>query len=351
MSRSEFAVRATIVVLLFAGGGLLAFLLWWARDIVLMTFAGVLFAIFLNTPSDWLRRHTPLPYWWALGIVVLLLLGLLGLAGWLLGSSVTAQVSELLQTLPNSLNELRRDVRQYEGGKWLLARANSGDGLLAPDNAWSSLTGFASSVFTFLVGVVVIVFIGLYCAAEPHFHTTGLLHLVPIRRRCRAAEVIAVLGITLKRWLMVRLASMTVVGLMVALGLWLIGIPVPLALGLLAFMLEMIPNLGPVLAAVPALLVAVTRDTNTILYVAGLYFLVQTLESYVIIPLLERNTVRLPPLLSITSVVLFGWMGGLLGALVAAPLILTLMVLVQMLYVEDVLGDQSIHGVGGTTTD
>jgi predicted PurR-regulated permease PerM len=135
------------------------------------------------------------------------------------------------------------------------------------------------------------------------------------------------------------MASMIVVGLLTAVGLWALGMPLALTLGLLAALLTFIPNLGPTLAVVPAALLALLQSPTKSLYVILLYLVIQAVESYLLIPLVQRQAVSLPPALTITAQVLLGILVGGFGLVLATPLTAAVMVLVRMLYIEDALGD------------
>jgi predicted PurR-regulated permease PerM len=135
------------------------------------------------------------------------------------------------------------------------------------------------------------------------------------------------------------MVSMLIVGVVTTLGLWLIGVPLALALGLLAALAEFVPNLGPLLAFAPAILLALTESTTQALAVLLLYLGVQGFESYVLTPLVEKRAVALPPALTILSQVLLGVLAGGMGLALATPLAAASLVLVQRFYVEDTLGD------------
>lgn len=124
--------------------------------------------------------------------------------------------------------------------------------------------------------------------------------------------------------------------------------PLPLTLGLLAGLLEFIPNFGPILSAAPAVLLAYTISPALALKVVGLYLVVQSLESYLIHPFVLKNAVALPPVITVVALVLFGVLFGFLGLLLAAPLAAVTIVLVRMLYVEDALGDEAVAVAGET---
>jgi predicted PurR-regulated permease PerM len=133
-------------------------------------------------------------------------------------------------------------------------------------------------------------------------------------------------------WLLGRLVSMTVVGIATGLGLWLLGMPMALSLALLAALLVFIPNLGPILAAIPALLVALSE--GMFWPVLALYLLIQAVESNVITPLVDRQSVKLPPALLLSAQITMGLIAGVLGLILAAPLTVLATVLIKRLYVD-----------------
>ncbi len=203
----------------------------------------------------------------------------------------------------------------------------------------SRITGIFSTGLGFLVNIVIIIFVGLYFAADPRLYTHGIIQLVPIAKRDHARQILHEVGTTLRWWLGGRLLSMTIIGVLDGLGLWLLGVPLPILLGLLAAILTFIPNLGPILAAIPAMLLALLQSPTLVLYVVALKVGVQAVESYLVTPLVQRRAVALPPVLTISAQVLGGLLLGLLGLILATPLTAATMVLVKKLYIEDVLGD------------
>jgi len=187
--------------------------------------------------------------------------------------------------------------------------------------------------------LIVVVFLGLYLAFQPGLYTRGIVRLFPKAKRPRMAEVLAETGETLQRWLVGRAILMVANGALTALGLWLLGIPMPFTLGLLAGLLNFVPNIGPILAGVPAVLIAWTQGQA--LAVFGLYFVLQMADGYIFTPLVQQRTVSLAPALTILAQVLFGVLAGSLGLLLATPLTAAALVLVRRLYLEDVLGDHA----------
>lgn len=320
-----------------------ALLLWNAADIFLLAFAGVLLASFINAPARWLSMRSRVPHGVAIGLVVLVLV-LLGV-GFVLfaGPRVADEATQLVERLPDSLSELRDRASDLPGGEWVLERVDSGGALSGGSGAGSGVvsrvTGTASLFWDGLAKLVFVVFVGLYLSISPRRYRDGAATLVPPAHRERAIEVMNHVGKVLQGWLVGQLIAMVIVGLLTWAGLAILGIPLALVLGLIAGLFEFVPIVGPVLAFVPAILLALTQDGQTVLWVALLYLIIQQLEGNVIVPLVQRRTVSLPPALTIGAVFVAGAAFGPVGLLVGTPLAAVALVLFSMLYRHDLLGE------------
>jgi predicted PurR-regulated permease PerM len=327
------------IIALVAGSVVGLFLLWRCRQVFMLAFAGLLFAIFLQSLADAFGRYTRLPHLWSLAVVVLLLVAVLAVLAWMIGAQLLAQFGQLSQALPDALDQLREQVNGSSWGRWIAGRLPEPEQMLTQRGFLSQVTGITSGVINATVGIVVIVFVGLYGAAQPDWYRRGIMYLIPQRNRERAAEVMDETAKMLRWWVVGQVFAMTVVGLVTSIGLWMLSAPLPLAMGLLAFVLEIVPNIGPVLSAVPALLLASTQGPTHTWHVLLLYIGIQGVESYVLMPLIQARVVELPPAVQILAVLLFGMLFGILGVLLAAPLVITTIILVRLLYVRDVLDD------------
>ena len=328
-----------ILVALAAGAGL--FLAWQTAVPLLLIFAGLLFAALLDACARGLAHVLPLGRGWRIALVCAVLV--LGMA-WLLtwgGFTLVEQADDLIGLIGGQLRALRGGLRSIgvaplpnaEGPRSLLQ-------LLLPDPA--ALFGQAYSAFSVASGLlgnlVVIFFVGVFTVADPGTYRRGILALLPKARRARVGEVLDEMAGTLRDWLVGQLAAAVLIALSTWAGLWLIGMPGAFLLGLQAGLFNFIPYLGPVIAAAPIALAALSQGTSMLLWALGVHAVIQTLEGYVLTPLIQRRAVDVPPVLSLASLTLFGALFGAMGVALATPLVAVLKVAVTRLYVEDRLG-------------
>ena len=338
------ARRALVVVGVTAAIVVLLLFLWYARDVLLLAFAGVLLAVVLRRLATWVSSHTPLSPRWGLVVVVLALLSALVGTFAIRGPAIAAEVRTLRERLPETVESLKARLAEYEWGERAIEEAPNPRELLPDDpDAITRVTGVASRTFGAVASFAIILFLGLMLAATPGAYRAGLFALLPERRVPRAREVLDRLYDTLWWWLVGRAASMTFIGVVTGVGLWLLGVPLAFVLGLLAALLSFVPNLGPVLSAIPAVLLALVDSPQKALWVALLYVGVQIVESFVLDPFIDRKTVHLPPALTILAQLVLALVGGLIGVALATPAAAALVVLVTMLYVQDTLGRRDIE--------
>lgn len=325
---------AVMFVLVLAG-------IWFAADALLLIFACVLFAILLYDVSDVVQRRLHVKRQFALPLVVAAMLAIIGVGGWLMAPQISDQADKLADAIPKAIAELRHTLSQYDLSRRLLGSVPSDDALRKHLASLVPNAGlFFSGVLGALGNVLIITFVGIYFAAAPYTYINGFVTLVPRGKRDRVRQVLDEIGRTLAKWLVGKSVSMLLVGTLTALGLTLLGVPLALILGIIAGLLDFIPYLGPLMAGVPAVLIAFSVNPTLALYVALLFGGVQLLEGYLVQPLIEQKTVSLPPALTIVMQVLFGAIFGLAGVALATPLTAVLAVLVTMFYVQDVLGDR-----------
>lgn len=345
-ARRSFPHRVLLTVGIVAVSLLTLYLFVVLSRVLLIVFAGVLMAIGLGGGADVLRLRTPLERPGSLAIVIMIVVLVPTVFSGIIGPSLTAQINDLFIQLPEAVARLRQRLLRQEWMAPLLTEPDTIRNLMpTPKEVMGGVTSAFSRTLGAIANVFVILFIGIYGAAAPESYVSGIVHLTPQRHRERAREVIDALSHALRWWLVGRLIMMSVVGVLTTLGLWIAGIPTPMALGLLAALLSFVPYVGPILSFIPAVLVALLVSLTKVFYVVVIFGIVQTLESYIITPLVQQRAVSLPPVILITAQIALGVLAGAIGVLLAAPLAIVIIVLLQMLYVQDVLGD-SVHVLG-----
>lgn len=322
---------------------LLFLLVWLAAPVLFLIFGALLVGVLLRGIAEALHRSTGLPQGWSLGVGVVALLGVVVGSVILLAPHVSSQMAVLSDQLPRSIESLKESLGESSLGAQVIEQLPSVNEFVAGEIGLSRVTGWFSSTIGLVANLILLFFVGLYVAANPEPYRSGLVRLFPKRHRRRADETIGEVHTALYWWLLGQFAAMAIVGLLTAVGLWILGIPLALTLGLIAAILAFIPNFGPIASFIPAGLLGLMVSPSMFFWVLILYVGVQTVESYLITPQIHKRTVTLPPALTIVSQLLFGILFGLPGLVFATPLVAVLLVLVKMIYVEDVLGDSHVH--------
>jgi predicted PurR-regulated permease PerM len=312
-----------------------------AADALLLVFACILCAILFYKLSEIMARRLHMKRKVTLVIVVVALLAIIGLGGWAMAPQISEQSTKLAEEIPAAVKRLQGEVQQHPLLKRVVSELPPPEQIVKQMGNMVPNAGlFFGGVVGALGNVVIILFVGIYFAASPHVYTQGAIRLVPQARRARAREVQQELGNTLASWLLGKGASMLIVGVATSIGLSLLGVPLALILGIIAGLLDFIPYLGPIMAGVPAVLLALSISPDLALYVVLLFVGIQLVEGYGLQPLIEARAVDLPPALVIVMQLIFGTLFGFAGVALATPLAAALSVLVKMLYIEDVLGDR-----------
>lgn len=315
-------------------------LAWLAPNMLPVLFAAVLVATALYGCAHWLARRTGMWEGLALALVCIAVIGGLIALGLTAAPVLTEQGAQLWEQLPRAAAGLRARAEQNPLVRTALEQFSVERALSALGEVVGGATTAAVSTFGALGTFAFIVVLGVFLAADPDTYSAGVLSLVAPSGRVRAAAVLRQLTHTLRGWLVAQLLSMAVIGALTTIGLWLLGVPLAVVLGVIAALLTFIPNLGPILAAVPALLLALAAEPTRALWVAALYVGVQVIEGNVTTPLIQQRTISLPPALILAAQLLLGGLYGLLGLALATPLVAAVLTLVQLLYVHGFLGTE-----------
>lgn len=319
---------------------------WKWSNVLLLGFGAVLIAIALRAAAAFLNRRTGLAF--KPGVLLaaltaaLLLIGIVALAG----PSISQQFRQLLATLPSAWQQVNTWLGDSSLGQFLEQRieaAQSGGGAgstAAAPSIFSYVRGTLTTVTGGLANTVLLVTVAIFLALDAPLYRGGALRLVAPAWRPRAARITDEMAGALARWMGGQALDMVLVALVTGLGLWLLGVPLALVLGVIAGLTNIVPVVGPFLSGIPAVLFALTQGFDMAIYVALLFVVVQQVEGNLLMPLIQRYASDLPPALTVLAILAFGSLFGFAGVVLATPLLLVSIILVKRVYVEDVLGDR-----------
>ena len=311
---------------------LLIALAWTVRETLLLVFGAIVVAVLLRALALPLVQRAGLKPRRAVLAVLLVLLLVLGAGLWLIGAPLAEQLQTLRSALPEAWAALRGWLQKLPAGDRLLQWMTDLGDVPLP---WKNLAMVATAVAGALSSLLLIVLMGVYLALDARRYRDGVVRLFSPARRPQIGAALDATGQSLTRWLLGQAVLMVTVGVAVAVGLSLLGMPMALALGLIAGLLEFVPFFGPIASGVLAVLVAFVQGPQQALYVGLMFFALQQIEEAALVPLVQRWAVSLPPVLGLAGVLVFGALFGPLGVVFGTPLSVVAMVLVERLYVRE----------------
>lgn len=330
MTTLEFFKRTIIVVLV----ALIPLLIWLLFDVVLVAVGAILIAALLELVSEPLTRWCRFPRGLALVVSALIMIGAIGGTAYLFGTRIQFELQDVLSRADAATSAIRSIIQRSAFGGLLLSHFRGGS---------FSITDIASSAFSIslsFVGAIVITLItGFYFAIEPDLYRSGLARLFTPRLRPDIDQTIRDIAAALRLWLIGQLIQMLVIGVLSTLAVWFIGLPSPLALGVIAGVAEFIPFLGPIIASIPAILVATTNGYDTAMWTIAAYLIIHQLESEVLGPVIQRRMVYVPPALMMLGIVTITTAFGPAAFIFAAPMVVIVFVVANKLYLRETLGE------------
>ncbi|MEO7654317.1 MAG: AI-2E family transporter [Sphingomicrobium sp.] len=315
--RSEMRRAAIWIGMLLAVAGVIVL----AQPLLLIV-GGAIFAVLLDGGTRLLGRYLPIARAWRLMIVILLGFGFIGWVGWFAGTTIAEQAESLRVVVTNQFRQLLRLVE----GMGLVPRGQSTDITSQVLGSVGRLTTAVGSAIGAITSVIMMLVIGMFLAAEPKIYDRGLAWMLPLRHREGFYRIAEHVGFTLRRLLFGRLIGMLFEGVFTFVLLWVGGVPMAALLGLVTGILAFIPNIGAIVSGVLMIAVGFSAGTQEGFYAIFVYFFVQNVDGYLVVPYIARRTVDLAPALVLAMQVLMGALVGILGILFADPLLATLKV-------------------------
>lgn len=335
MSIGAFTGRLIVIVIIAAAT--VAF--WRLTNILALLFGSILISIGLQAAARAVARRTGVRELFAvIGVFIVVLLAFGG-TFWVFGSTSVSQINVVIQMAPAGYQLVIDRLNEYSYGRQLLEQARGANVLGATGWATSAVTAMVGPITSGLAYAVITLFVAIYLAVQPERYRHLCLRLVPHQFRQRTEHLFNVTADILLRWLIGQLVVMAVIGILSGLGLWALGIDAAFALGLMGGLLCFIPYVGAIMAAVPATLVALTQGPTYAFSVVLMYMAIHFVEGDVITPLVQAEATSLPPVIAILSTVACGILFGPSGIFLAAPLTLALLTVIEVLYVQQGLGE------------
>ncbi|WP_263353652.1 AI-2E family transporter [Acidicapsa acidisoli] len=316
----KFKSRVSFTLLAIAALALAVFLIWIGRVIFLLLFASAIGAILLTTVSNWLHSRFKIKQGLALALFLCVTFAVTALVVWSQGPNIVQQFADLETDLPVAAHSLLTQMRSQQWGQWILRQSPGSEQISSGFSfALTRIGGIVVSSATILAGLVIVFSLSIYFSAEPEMYYNGIRRAVPEEYRGKMDACAASVAQILRWWVLAKLISMTLVGALISIGLWIVGVPLAGTLGIIAAVMTFIPNVGPLISVIPAALLALAISPTKGLLALLVFAIVFTIEGYVVTPLLERNIVRLPPALTLTMQLLLAAVAGPVGVALAAP--------------------------------
>lgn len=333
----RLVVGLFFAVLIIAGIFLRSFLI----DVALLVFAAILMAVILRIPGDWIHRIVLIPQRWASLISLLVVLSLFVLLGVLLAPNISGQIEKISRQIPQLTQSIRSNLKQVPWAQQWIDQIKDVPGVITEvrgmGNILARISGIFSGAFGFVANLTIFLVLSVYFAYEPQTYVTGLVKLFPPQHRERTTQVVMKIGDALKWWLIGRVIAMFILGTLVGIGLAVIGVPLSLSLGIITGLLSFVPIIGGVIAFVPAGFVALAESPLMLFYVFLLYMGAQTVENYLLTPIVQRHTVSLAPAIALIIQLMMGIIAGPFGIALAYPVAVVGQVMVKELYIKDIL--------------
>jgi predicted PurR-regulated permease PerM len=340
MNKDNLAKKAFVYASTAALIIIIILLLKEVVQVLLLIFAGILLAIFFRGIAYLFMKYIKVNERWALIIGISTLFLLVIISSFLMGPGISESINDLRKEIPAAADELEKTISSYSWGEDLIKNVKeSANEYLQKPEFRSRITGIFSSMLTIITGILIIFVIGLYIAFHPREYSNGFLKLFPQKKRERMSEILSKLEHALLWWMVGRFSSMAIVGVLTIIGLLILDVQLAVPLGILAALFSFVPNLGPIASAIPAVAMGFIDSPQKAFYVVLLYIGTQLIETYLITPQIQKKVVSISPALLLSMEIIIGVLLGIFGLVLATPLMVVIIVLIQTLYIQDTLND------------
>lgn len=326
-------IRRVLILLLTVG---VAYALLKAVDLLILLFGAVLGAVTIHAVAEQYERRLKLSPNLAVPAGMASAIAGIAFLIWLFGVQFGAQVNAFVIQLPDVLRQAHDWLSRSPVGARV---ADAVEAAFAGSRIARDIGGLATGGAELILNVLLLIVGALFLAASPGVYQRGLLLMVPRGYRGAVSDALVDVTVSLRLWLRAQLIGMTAMGLLVGLGLWAAGVPSAAALGLLAGLSEFIPYVGPTAAMIPALGIAATAGSDSLVWALVVFVVIRIVHTNLITPLLQRHVVHVPPALTLFAILGIGVVFGLFGLFFSGALLVVIFTLVRSLYLREVLGE------------
>lgn len=327
-------------------------------SVFVLLMLGILISLYLGAVAGWIERHTPLPQGLAFAAAVFGSVGALAILAWILVPPVIDQTRDLIQQLPTYMNQWETGIDQlaarFPGLRDMVGAPGEHKTLQAAYGQLSGVFGNIPAKVIEIVQLAISIFavgvMGIYLALHPALYREWLIALFPPIHRDLVRDLLADLADSLRAYIVGQLLTMTFLGAITALGLYVLDVPFWLPFGIFTGLVAIVPFFGTLLSTtLPALFVLTGVGYHGLspfahaLMVVGLGVVVHLIEGNLVSPLVMSRKVDLPPVLTIMSVLVIGQLLGGLGLIVALPVLVAIMVIVRRILITRIYEGQGFR--------
>lgn len=302
----------------------------------LLVLAGGLIAILWRGVSQWISKKIKISFKWILPSVIILNIGIIILFFLLASPNISEQANRLVQEIPQAVDRVEEWLQKSQLGRNLIQSFEEGQ---VTGEQVSKAFDVVSGTMNLIVDTLLILVFSMFLAFSPHLYRRGVLHLVPEKYKSTADNLMFRQKHVLFRWFIGKIIDMFSIFIMTIVGLWLLDMPMIFTFALIAFFFSFVPNIGPIISAIPPMAIALLDSPQKMLYVGLLYLGIQLIESYFITPNVQKRASYVPPVILLLVQFLLAKFLGVLGLFLSTPLLVLIMVTVNKLYVENYLGN------------
>jgi predicted PurR-regulated permease PerM len=300
--------------------------------VFLLAVTGILLAVYFHGFSHLIHRK----FHWPAGLCVFVsvLINIILLAGffWFVGARLQKQLAELSDTLPQTIQNLKEQLSESDLGTKVLNYISNAQRTVKIESVAEK---FFTGSFGVLSDLYVVLLFAIFFTADPMLYKKGFIRLLPPKAKQKGKKLLDELNAVLKKWIKAQIIGFFFIAVFTGIGLWILGMPLILTLALIAGILNFVPNFGPLIALIPAVLLGLMESPSTALIVACIYVGVQIIQSAVTQPIIQQKMVSLPPALTIFAQVALGMVAGFWGVLLASPIVVIILKVVNRLCVEN----------------